>query len=146
MSISHLEPLEACDLLRSVPDAVYLDVRTENEFAQGHPEGAVNVPVVYFLGPGRVTLNEEFLDVVEKCFAKNQTIVVGCLAGPRSERACQLMAEAGFTNLVNMRGGFGGARGPSGEVIVKGWCDCGLPVSAEPGERSYAALRRKAGV
>lgn len=146
MAIRHFEPPEACELLKSTPGAVYLDVRSESEFAQGHPEGAFNVPLANLQASGQMAPNAKFLDVVEKCFAKDQTIVVGCLAGVRSEYACQLMAEAGFTDVVNLRGGFGGARSPSGEAIVKGWRDCGLPVSADLGERGYAELRRKAGL
>ena len=45
-----------------------------------------------------------------------------------------------------MRGGFGGARDASGEVVVVGWRDSGLPVSNEVGDNSYQTLRRKAGL
>ena len=48
MAIVQLTPLEAHQVLQLHPDAVYLDVRTEEEFAAGHPAGARNVPVVFF--------------------------------------------------------------------------------------------------
>jgi len=146
MPINQVEPAQAHEILKSNPEAIYLDVRTEPEFAQGHPEGAINVPVVFIKGPGQMELNGEFVDVVAKTFAPGKKLVVGCLAGGRSQRACELLEAAGYTDLTNVRGGFGGARDAAGEVVVTGWRDAGLPVSSEVGENSYQALRRKAGL
>jgi len=146
MPINQVEPAQAHEILKSNPEAIYLDVRTEPEFAQGHPEGAINVPVVFIKGPGQMELNGEFVDVVAKTLAPGKKLVVGCLAGGRSQRACELLEAAGYTDLTNVRGGFGGARDAAGEVVVTGWRDAGLPVSSEVGENSYQALRRKAGL
>jgi rhodanese-related sulfurtransferase len=68
------------------------------------------------------------------------------MAGGRSQRACEILEGAGFSDLTNVRGGFGGARDQSGQVVVPGWRDAGLPVSNEVGENSYQSLRRKAGL
>jgi len=57
-----------------------------------------------------------------------------------------LLEAAGYTDLTNVRGGFGGARDTSGQVVVAGWRDAGLPVSTEVGDNGYQALRRKAGL
>lgn len=146
MPIQQLEPPQAYEVLNSNPDALYVDVRTEAEFERGHPTGAVNVPVVFIKGPGEMVPNEEFLAVAEKSFPKNRKLVVGCMAGGRSQRACEILEQAGYTDLTNVRGGFGGARDASGAVIVPGWRDAGLPVSTETGDSSYAAMRRKAGL
>ena len=146
MPINQVEPPQAHEILKSNPDAIYLDVRTEPEFAQGHPEGAINVPVVFIKGPGQMELNGEFVDVVAKTLAPGKKLVVGCLAGGRSQRACELLEAAGYTDLTNVRGGFGGARDAAGQVVVTGWRDAGLPVSSEVGDNSYQALRRKAGL
>jgi len=146
MPINQVEPAQAHEILKSNPEAIYLDVRTEPEFAQGHPEGAINVPVVFIKGPGQMELNGEFVDVVAKTLAPGKKLVVGCLAGGRSQRACELLEAAGYTDLTNVRGGLGGARDAAGEVVVTGWRDAGLPVSSEVGENSYQALRRKAGL
>jgi rhodanese-related sulfurtransferase len=146
MPINQVEPLQAHEILKSNPEAIYLDVRTEPEFAQGHPEGAINVPVVFIKGPGQMELNGEFVDVVAKTLAPGKKLVVGCLAGGRSQRACELLEAAGYTDLTNVRGGFGGARDAAGQVVVTGWRDAGLPVSSEVGDNSYQALRRKAGL
>jgi rhodanese-related sulfurtransferase len=146
MPINQAEPPQAHEILKSNPDAIYLDVRTEPEFAQGHPDGAINVPVVFIMGPGQMELNGEFVDVMAKTLPREKKLVVGCLAGGRSQRACELLEAAGYADLTNVRGGFGGARDASGQVVVAGWREAGLPVSTEVGDNSYQALRRKAGL
>jgi rhodanese-related sulfurtransferase len=146
MPINQAEPPQAHEILKSNPDAIYLDVRTEPEFAQGHPDGAINVPVVFIKGPGQMELNGEFVDVVAKTLPREKKLVVGCLAGGRSQRACELLEAAGYADLTNVRGGFGGARDASGQVVVAGWREAGLPVSTEVDDNSYQALRRKAGL
>ena len=145
MSINQVEPPAAHVTLQANPDAVYLDVRTEEEFAQGHPAGAINIPVIFMGGPGQPRPNSDFLAVAQKNLPKGKKLVVGCLAGGRSQRACEILEEAGYTDLTNVRGGFGGARDGSGNVIVKGWRDAGLPVSNDLGDAAYQALRTKAG-
>src|SRR5580698_4390075 len=107
MAIIQAEPPQAHETLTKNPGAIYLDVRTESEFAQGHPEGAINVPVVFIKGPGQMELNGEFVNVVAKVLPREKKLVVGCLAGGRSQRACELLEAAGYSDLTNVRGGFG---------------------------------------
>jgi rhodanese-related sulfurtransferase len=146
MSIKQVEPPQAYAILQENPDAVYLDVRTEEEFAQGHPAGAINIPVV-FLKPGAPPQpNDSFLAVAEKVLPPDKKLVVGCMAGGRSQRACDILEQAGYSDLTNVRGGFGGARDASGTIVVPGWRDAGLPVSRELGDSGYQALRDKAGI
>jgi rhodanese-related sulfurtransferase len=146
MAIKQTEPPQAHEILKTNPGAIYLDVRTEAEFAQGHPTGAINIPVVFIKGPGQMAPNDDFLAVAEQVLPKDKKLVVGCMAGGRSQRACELLESAGFTDLTNVRGGFGGARDQSGQVVVPGWRDAGLPVSNEIGDSGYQSLRSKAGV
>jgi len=58
-----------------------------------------------------------------------------------------LLAAAGYTEIVDMRGGFGGERDALGRVSCAGWAEAGLPIAtqAEPG-KAYADLATKAGV
>lgn len=146
MAITQVEPPQAHEILQRNPDAVYLDVRTEGEFAQGHPAGAINIPVVFIKGPGQMEVNPEFVEVADKVLPKNRKLVIGCLSGGRSQRACEMLEASGYTDLTNVRGGFGGARDASGAVIVTGWRDAGLPVSSDLGEAAYQSLRKKAGI
>ncbi len=145
MPIKQAEPPEAYEILQGNPDAIYLDVRTEEEFAQGHPAGAINIPVV-FLKPGAAPqLNDSFLAIAQKVLPQNKKLVVGCMMGGRSQRACEILEQAGYSDLTNVRGGFGGARDASGVIVVVGWRDAGLPVSREL-DGSYRTLRDKAGI
>jgi rhodanese-related sulfurtransferase len=145
MAIKQLDPPEAHATLEANAEAVYLDVRTEEEFEAGHPTGAINIPVMFMI-PGRPQPNPDFLTVAEKTLPKGKKLVVGCLSGGRSQRACEMLEEAGYTDLTNVRGGFGGARDASGGIAVKGWRDAGLPVTQGLGEGAYPALREKAGL
>jgi rhodanese-related sulfurtransferase len=142
MAIKQIEPPAAHATLVQHPGAIYLDVRSEAEFAQGHPAGAINIPVFFIKGPGQMEPNPEFIAVAEAAIAKDTRLVVGCLSGGRSQRACEMLEAAGYTDLSNMRGGFGGAR----DAGVTGWRDAGLPVSVEPGGADYVAIRAKAGL
>jgi len=144
MDIPQTTPPEAFETLQRQPAAVYLDVRTEAEFEAGHPAGARNVPVLFFdEAAGKALPNPEFLAVVERNFPSTTKLVVGCQAGGRSQRACEILADAGYTDVTNVRGGFGGARDQSGRVVVPGWRDAGLPVeTGQTREASYADLKR----
>ncbi len=146
MAIKHQKPADAHKTLKQDANAVYLDVRTEPEFAQGHPENAINIPFVFIKAPGQMEPNPDFLLVVEQVVPKDTRLVVGCLSGGRSARACEMLEEAGYVELINVVGGFGGQRDQSGTVVVVGWRDEGLPVSNDPGERAYQAVKSKAGV
>jgi len=128
MAIGQTTPREAHATLRQNPAAVYLDVRTEGEFEAGHPAGARNVPVM-ILDPAtrRPAPNPDFVAAVERVAPKGATLLVGCQAGGRSQHACELLAAAGFTDLANVQGGFGGGQDARGSVVA-GWADSGLPV------------------
>ncbi len=137
-----MTPPEAKAALDADPSAVYLDVRTEMEFAMGHPAGAINVPIASpDSATGGMRLNPDFLAVAQKVLPKDRPIFCGCQAGQRSQMAAQVLVQAGYTNVANVQGGFGGARDTTG------WKAAGLPVSSEAGDDvSYAGLRKKAGL
>lgn len=118
----------------------YLDVRTAEEHGACHPEGAWNIPA-FFRGPMGMTPNPTFVDSVGRHFAKDAKLVVGCAAGGRSAKACAALEAAGWTNLVDVAGGFGGGAGADGEP-VEGWQACGLPCSTKPEpERTWDRLK-----
>jgi rhodanese-related sulfurtransferase len=145
MAIKELTPQQAYEALQANPDAIYVDVRTEREFSAGHPAGAVNIPVA-FPDPARgMAINPDFVAVVEKHFPKEKKIIVGCQAGPRSNAAAGLLLKAGYQDVSNLIGGFGGMRDAMGNVLALGWVASGLPVSQDNGEDvSYQSLAAKA--
>ena len=64
---------------------------------------------------------------MKAAFPSDAKIVVGCKAGGRSLRAAQALVAAGFTNVVDQRAGWDGARNPFGQVTEPGWAAAGLP-------------------
>lgn len=136
-----LNPTQAKELLDGGDGWIYVDVRTEGEYGQGHAAGAYNIPVAVGQPP-HMTTNNEFLAVVKANFKKGQKMVLACAAGGRSARACEILVNAGYTELVNMAGGLMGARDPTGRV-EKGWAVLGYPIeTASAAGRTYDALRR----
>lgn len=123
-TIKSVTPEEAQELL--LQGAVYLDVRSEPEFEQGHPPGALNVPIAH-AGPAGMQPNPEFLSVVTKAFGKSEPLVVGCKAGGRSRRAAEMLVQAGYTNITDMGAGWDGSRDAFGRPLP-GWSKRGLPV------------------
>ncbi len=107
----------------------YVDVRTAEEFAAGHPEGAVNVPSMN-AGPNGMEPNPGFLAAMESAFAKDAPLVVGCKMGGRSARAAKALVDAGYVRVVDQRAGWDGARGPFGELLEPGWSRTALPRAA----------------
>lgn len=122
---------------------LYIDVRSEPEFEQGHPPGALNVPLLN-QGPGGMTPNPEFLTVVEAAFGKDEALIVACKAGGRSRQAAALMAQAGFKNLSEMSAGWDGSRDAFGRMIP-GWSRKGLPIeSGKPEGQAYSDVKKRA--
>ncbi len=143
MDIPQTTPSEAHEILTADSDAVYLDVRSSREFEAGHPEGAINIPIAESDGAGPLQPNPEFLAVVERHLPRERRILVGCQSGGRSQRACGVLAEAGYTDVTNVKGGFGGARDRAGQVVEQGWRDAGLPVAeGSPEGRNYHSLKQ----
>jgi rhodanese-related sulfurtransferase len=144
MAVKEITPNQAHHLLTANSDAVYIDVRSEGEFAKGHPQGAVNIPVA-FPDPARgMMVNSDFVKVVEANFPREKKIIVGCQAGPRSTSAANMLQQAGFQDVSNLLGGFGGMRDSTGKVSAPGWASSGLPVSNDNGEgMSYQSLSAK---
>ena len=142
MSYRNLKPVEAKKLLDANEAWSYVDVRSVEEFQGGHPPLAFNVPLAT-RGAAGMAPNPEFAAVMQRSFAKDAKLVVGCASGGRSARACEMLAAAGFTSLANMECGFLGARDESGRSMP-GWQPLGLPVeSVAPKERTYEALRAR---
>lgn len=69
-------------------DAFLVDVRTPQEFAEGHVPGSVNIPL------------DEVSNQVSK-FKNKTNIVVFCRSGNRSGQAKTILEQNGFTNVTN---------------------------------------------
>jgi rhodanese-related sulfurtransferase len=75
-------------------DVVLLDVRTPEEFAAGHLQGATNLPLAA----------EDFGDRITG-LDPDTTYAVYCRTGARSQQAMELMREAGIEEVYDLDGG-----------------------------------------
>ena len=74
--------------------AILLDVRSNQEYKEGHLQGAINIP------------DYEFKNRIQKEIPKkNQSIVIYCQYGGRSRNAYNMMKNMGYTNIYNLSGG-----------------------------------------
>jgi rhodanese-related sulfurtransferase len=109
--------------------AVYVDVRSRTEFEAGHPAGAINIPLIdRDERTGQMMPNPDFVPTMQERFAADTQLLIGCQVGGRSARAAMMLESLGFTDVANVKGGFGGLRDPLGRLIDPGWLDAGLPV------------------
>ena len=143
--MKEVSPKEAYELIESDPEYIYLDVRSVPEFEAGHPEKAINIPILHFTPGAGMSPNQDFPAVVEANLPKDAKIVVGCKSGGRSAQACAVMSQMGYTNVTNVRGGFVGAMDNFGRVVEPGWSMLNLPTSVESDtEARYETLAAKA--
>eukprot|EP00882_Tetradesmus_deserticola_P001341 GHRQ01001452.1.p1 GENE.GHRQ01001452.1~~GHRQ01001452.1.p1 ORF type:complete len:190 (+),score=43.20 GHRQ01001452.1:18-587(+) len=103
--VRHVPAAEAAQLLES--GYTYLDVRTPEEFVDGHVKDSVNIPFMLRKTEGMVP-NEEFVQQVKQQFPnQEQQLVVGCKSGGRSTKACAALAQD-YTSLVMNATGWDG--------------------------------------
>lgn len=95
---------ELAERLRSRRPPQVLDVRTVGEWARGHIEGALNVPITDLVGR-----------VEALPFDRTRPVVAICLTAHRSIPAVRLLAEAGYDEVVQLEGG------------MRAWRAAGLP-------------------
>ena len=79
-------------------NAVLLDVRTKEEYQEGHIPGALLIDV---------NKQDDFLQQVQK-LDKSKKYLLYCRSGKRSEKALVLMKENGFRKIYHLQDGFEG--------------------------------------
>lgn len=85
---------ELRDFLASGVTPVKIDVREEVELQYGVLEGAIHIPMQSV--PSQLNAFEKH---------KNDTIVLICRSGKRSQQIGAFMEEMGFTDIINLAGG-----------------------------------------
>ena len=103
-----VEVNEFADLIKQ-DDVELLDVRTPDEYAQGHLAGALNVDVNL----------DNFADSALALLRPNHRVAVYCRSGRRSAKAAELLTQKGL-RVINLKGG------------IEAWKKQGKPV-AQPG-------------
>ena len=84
---------EAKKLMDTESDYVVLDVRTEEEFAEGHIEKAVLIPDYEIENKAESMLKD-----------KEQLILVYCRSGRRSKLAAEKLVSLGYSNVKEFGG------------------------------------------
>ncbi len=93
--IIDVEPDELIMDIPHDPNLLVVDVRSENEFANGHLKDAANLP-----------LNEMTDVALLAQFEDNQNLYIHCAGGYRSVIACSILKKEGIHNLRNINGGW----------------------------------------
>lgn len=83
------EGLRVC---RATEGAILVDVRREDEFAEGHIPGSRNIPL-------------QIIPTVEGILTdKTAPVFLYCLSGGRSNRAAAFLTKVGYTDVTNLGG------------------------------------------
>ena len=94
--------------LTESPNVVVLDVRTADEFKDGHLEGALNIDQA----------QSDFIQKAKGMLPTEKTIAVYCRSGRRSANAAERLAAEGY-KCVNLKGG------------IHAWKEAGMPVTTD---------------
>ncbi len=143
--IREIDPPAAHAALAAGGGTVLLDVRSQAEFATGHPPGAINIPLYDLDAQGMMAANMDFPHVVAAIVPPAATVIVACKVGQRSAQAAELMTAMGYGDVANLAGGIHGFAGFLGQTAAPGWIGCGLPVTHEiTPEAAYPSLKARA--
>lgn len=94
--VKHVQSAEAATIVAE-GKTVIVDVRTAEEFKDGHIKGAKNIDI----------MSDDFEAQLAK-LDKSQPTLVHCQAGGRSSRALKTFEKLGFTQVIHLDDGFGG--------------------------------------
>ncbi|MCR5795926.1 MAG: rhodanese-like domain-containing protein, partial [Solobacterium sp.] len=103
-SYTQISQDEAKEMMQKDDGHIIVDVRREDEYAEGHIPGAVNIP------------NERIgTSMPSQLPDTDQVILVYCRSGNRSKDASEKLARIGYTNVYE----FGGINTWTGEVVAE---------------------------
>ena len=89
------------DEFRNTQVAVLLDVRTKEEYNDGHIEGSINIPL------------QNIYSVQTAITDLDKPVFVHCLSGGRSAQATSILKSMGYKNVENI----GGISAYCGEIV-----------------------------
>jgi hydroxyacylglutathione hydrolase len=112
-TIAQRSPSEVAAMM-TAPETTVIDVRGASEYDAGHLRGVRNIPVGY--------LTDHLGEL-----PRETPLVLHCQGGARSAIAASVLRARGFTNVINMTGGYAA------------WDAAGLPVEHDAVAASAAA-------
>lgn len=93
--IKTIEAKDFAETINTTQNPQIIDVRTPEEFAEGHIDNAANVN----------WLGDHFIADAEK-FDKTKPVFAYCKSSARSKKASEKLQELGFKNIYELEGGF----------------------------------------
>ena len=93
---------EIVEIMEENEGYIILDVRTIEEYNEGHIPNAICIP--------NETIDENVVNILPD---KNQLILIYCRSGNRSKQATEKLENLGYTNLIE----FGGIMDWKGEIV-----------------------------
>lgn len=112
--IVNIKPVDAYNnILNHGKDVVYIDVRSEYEYAQAHASSSVNLPIHYLYDDTHGVKNEKNIPLPKNT---NQEIYLICSGGRLAGVAYSYLEHYGYRNIKRVEGG------------LKGWNEAGLPM------------------
>lgn len=105
-STNLLAPKAFDQRLRELRDVILVDVRTPEEYAEGHLQGSVNID-----------WEGDHFEAETAKLDKTKPVFVYCLAGSRSADAAEALRKSGFKSIYNLDGG------------IEAWEKAGFPVT-----------------
>jgi rhodanese-related sulfurtransferase len=102
-----MSPAQAATWLTATPKAQILDVRTKEEFSEGHLAKAALIPWT----------DKDFTDRAAKELNPRKPVLVYCRSGRRSTEAAAALVKLGFSEVHNLAGG------------IVAWQKAGMPVN-----------------
>lgn len=95
-SKSNLTKEEMKEMCDNNPNIILLDVRSPQEFSEGHLINAINIPTYEIYTKATKILKD-----------KEAIIIAYCTVGIRSENAIKILKKLGYKNLYHLEGGIG---------------------------------------
>ncbi len=74
--------------------AIFIDTRSNNDFANGHITGAINIPAQDL---------EKRIGDLDKY--KDKQLIVYCQTGVQTKKPCNLLSKNGFNSVLSLKGG-----------------------------------------
>lgn len=87
---------EVQEMMNSYPNVVLLDVRSHQEYEEGHLNRAINIPTY-----------DLYREAPKILMDKDTIIIAYCTVGLRSENAIKILRKMGYKNLYHLDGGIG---------------------------------------
>lgn len=91
--LDHSVPEKSVHEIQGIQNYVFVDAREKEEFEVSHLQGAIHVGYDYFS------------DTALQNISKDDSVIVYCSVGYRSEKIAEKMQKMGFSHVYNLYGG-----------------------------------------